>query len=107
GFTEPEILYPAGTELLVEVTAPLITSEVFPSNIPTVSGTPAEREQMLKFVRALSFRTATQAGNKPSDLTNLLFLGPTEGLQRAFRAAGWVKVDELTAATTFQTLKSI
>ena len=103
----PEILYPPGTELLVELTAPLITSEVFPSNIPAVSGTPAEREQILTFVRALPFRTATRAGNKPSDLTNLLFLGPPEGLQRAFQAAGWVNVDQLTAASHFQTLKSV
>jgi hypothetical protein len=107
GFTEPEILYPPGTELLVELTAPLITSEAFPSNIRAISETPAEREQMLKFVRALPFRTVTRAGNKPSDLTNLLFLGPPQGLQRAFQAAGWVNVDQLTAASTFQTLKSI
>jgi hypothetical protein len=107
GFTEPEILYPSGSELLVELTAPLITSEVFPSNLPQVAGTPEEREQMLSFVRALPFRTATQAGNKPSDLTNLVFLGSPEALQRAFRSAGWFNVDQLTAATTFQTLKSI
>ena len=107
GFTEPEILYPSGTELLVELTAPLITSEVFPSNLPQVARTSEEREQMLRFVRALPFRTATQAGNKPSDLTNLLFLGPPEAVQRALRSAGWFNVDQLTAASTFQTLKSI
>ena len=83
GFTEPEILYPSGAELLVELTAPLITSEVFPSNIPQVARTPEEREQMLRFVRALPFRTATHAGNKASDLTNLLFLGPPEAVRRA------------------------
>jgi hypothetical protein len=107
GFTEPEILYPSGTELLVELTAPLITSEVFPSNLPNVARAPEEREQMLRFVRALPFRTATQAGKKPSDLTNLVFLGPPEGVQRALRSAGWSNVDQLTAASTFQTLKSI
>ena len=107
GFTEPEILYPSGAELLVELTAPLITSEVFPSNLPQVARTSEEREQMLRFVRALPFRTATQAGNKPSDLTNLLFLGPPEAVQRALRSAGWFNVDQLTAASTFQTLKSI
>ena len=101
GFTEPEILYPSGAELLVELTAPLITSEVFPSNFPQVARTPEEREQMLRFVRALPFRTATQAGNKPSDLTNLVFLGPPEAVQRAFRSAGWFNVDQLTAASSF------
>jgi hypothetical protein len=107
GFTEPEILYPSGAELIIELTAPLITSEVFPSNIPKVARTPEEQEQMLRFVRALPFRTATQAGNKPSDFTNLLFLGAPEAVQRALKSAGWLNVDQLTAASTFQTLKSI
>ena len=62
---------------------------------------------MLRFVRALPFRTATQAGNKPSDLTNLVFLGSPEALQRALRSAGWFNVAQLTAASAFQTLKSI
>ena len=107
GFTEAEIMYPAGTELQVELTAPLITSEVFPFAIPVISRTETERQEMRKLVRSLPFRTATQAGNKPSDLTNLAFLGPVDGVRRAFQAAGWVNVDQLTAASTFQTLKSI
>ena len=107
GFSEPEILYPPGTELLIELTAPLIRSEVVPSDTPVISRTSAEHEQMLNFVRAMPFRTSTQAGNNPSDLTNLLFLGPPEGLRRAFTASGWVQVDQRTAASTFQTLKSI
>ena len=40
GFSEPEILYPSGAELLVELTAPLFTSELFPSNLPPVARTP-------------------------------------------------------------------
>lgn len=107
GFTEPEILYPAGTEFLITLTAPVITSTAFPAKIPPLSTTDTERRKMLEFVRALPFRTTTQAGNKPSDITNLLFLGSEEGLRRAFKAAGWVNVHQLTAASTFQTLKSI
>ncbi|HYI97278.1 MAG TPA: LssY C-terminal domain-containing protein, partial [Bryobacteraceae bacterium] len=107
GFTEAEIMYPAGTELQVELTAPLVTSQVFPFAIPVISRTETERQEMRELVRSLPFRTATQAGDKPSDLTNLAFLGPVDGVRRAFQAAGWVNVDQLTAASTFQTLKSI
>lgn len=107
GFAEPEILYPAGTELQVEFTSPLITSKVFSPTVPPLASSPSERDQLLKFVRKLPFRTATQGSNKPSDLTNLVFIGSPEGLRRAFKAAGWVSADQLTAGTTFQTLKSI
>lgn len=58
-------------------------------------------------VRDLPFRTATKTSNKPSDLTNLAFIGPPEGLRRAFQAAGWIAVDQLTASSTFMTLKTV
>ncbi|MBV8709974.1 MAG: LssY C-terminal domain-containing protein [Acidobacteriaceae bacterium] len=58
-------------------------------------------------VRNLPFRTATKGSNKPSDLTNLAFIGPPEGLRRAFQAAGWIAVDQLTASSTFMTLKTV
>lgn len=107
GFTEPEIIYPSGTELQVAFTSPFISSKVFTSPIPAISTTPQEKDQMLEFIRKLPYRTTTQVGNKPSDLTNLVFIGSPEGLRRAFTAAGWVDADHLTAASTFQTLKSI
>jgi hypothetical protein len=82
GFAEPEILYPSGTEMLVEFVAPLITSTSYPSTVPTLVPTEEERSELVQFVRGLSFRTKTKGTNKPSDLTNLRFLGPPEGLQR-------------------------
>jgi hypothetical protein len=107
GFAEPEILYPAGTELIIELTSPLVTSKEFPSTVPPLASSPVERDELARFIRSLSFRTVTKGSEKPSDLTNLLFIGPPEGLQRAFKAAGWVNADQLTANTTFETLKTI
>jgi opacity protein-like surface antigen len=107
GFAEPEILYPAGTEVVVQLTTPLITSKAFPSAIPPLASSPAERGDLVDFVRKVPFRTVTQTGNKPSDLTNLLFIGSPGQLRQAFHAAGWVPADELNAITTFETLKSI
>ena len=49
----------------------------------------------------------TKAGSKPSDLTNLVFIGTPDALHRAFLAAGWVTTDELNANSTFQTLKTL
>ena len=107
GFAEPEILYPAGTEVIVEVTAPVVRTKTFPRVIPAVAPSPEDKKALLQFTRQLSFRTTTQASNKPSDITNLLFIGPEDGLRRAFKAAGWTPADQLTANTTFQTVKTL
>lgn len=107
GFAEPEILYPSGTELVVQLTAPIITSQAFSSAIAPFASSTSERDKLLEFLRTVPFRTRTEGGNKPSDITNLLFLGSPEQVRRAFQAAGWVPADQLTAGTTFETLKSI
>lgn len=107
GFAEPEILYDAGTELEIEVTAPLITSKIFPSSVPAIATSAGDIKKLDDMVRALPFRTATQAKNKPSDITNLAFIGSTDAVKRAFRAAGWVYTDQLTATSTFRTFKTI
>lgn len=107
GFAESEILYPGGTELLLENTRPLITSTVYESSVKTMAGDAAERERLQAFVKTLPFRTRTKGSNKVSDITNLVFIGPAAGLQRAFAAAGWLPTDDLHAASTFRTVKTL
>lgn len=107
GFAEPEILYNAGTELILELQKPVITSQTYPFSIRPSAGSTAEREQLQEFVKTLPFRTRTKAGNKVSDLTNLVFVGSPESLHRAFLAAGWLPSDELTASSTFRTMKTL
>ena len=107
GFAEPEILYDAGTELILEYTKPLITSQVYPSSVLPSADTAAEREQLQSFVKTIPFRTRTKASNKVSDLTNLIFIGSPDALHRAFTAAGWLPSDDLNSASTFRTLKTL
>jgi len=107
GFAEPEILYDAGTELEIEITAPLITSKVFQPTVPPIATSPGDMKKLEDMVRALPFRTATEAKNKPSDITNLAFIGSTDAVKRAFQAAEWVYTDQLTANSTFRTVKTI
>lgn len=107
GFADPAISYPAGTEVLVQFTSPAITNKSYPREVPEFSESPAEQDKLYRLVRGMSYRTATKAGNKPSDLTNLIFIGPADGLQRAFHAAGWTETDTLTADSTFNTLKAV
>ncbi|MGC1302181.1 MAG: hypothetical protein WA840_07390, partial [Caulobacteraceae bacterium] len=94
GFAEPEILYKAGTELLLEYTHPVITSQIYQPSVPPSAANAGQREQLQSFVRTLPFRTRTKGSNKVSDLTNLVFIGSPDALQRAFAAAGWLHTDD-------------
>src|SRR6202166_5061757 len=58
-------------------------------------------------VSDLPFRTQTENTHRPSDITNLIFMGKPEALRRAFLAAGWTVADTLTAAATFETVKTL
>lgn len=107
GFADPEIRYPAGTELIVQFLAPVVTSKTYPRQVPEFTGTVEEREKLYQMVKDLPFRTATKTTKKPSDITNLVFIGPPEGLRRAFQAAGWVVVDSLSAGSAFMTIKTV
>jgi opacity protein-like surface antigen len=106
-FSEPEIWFPAGTELSAVLAAPITLPNAFPPSVPAVGGSVQQREDLRSIVRSLPFRTASAETNKPSDLTNLVFLGSPAALQRAFLAAGWVRADRLNALSAFRTMRSI
>jgi hypothetical protein len=107
GFAEPEILYHGGTELLLENVKPLITSTVYAPSVMPMERNATGQEQLQAFVKTLPFRTRTKGSNKVSDLTNLVFIGPSAALQRAFAAAGWLPTDDLYAGSTFRTVKTL
>jgi len=107
GFAESEILYRAGTELILENRKPLITTTVYAPTIQPSADTSAEMAELQGFVKRLPFRTRTRGSNKVSDITNLVFIGSSAALQRAFAAADWLPTDELNANSTFRTVKTL
>jgi hypothetical protein len=107
GFAEPEILYPAGTELILENVRPLLTSQVYQPTVSPAAETSAEQAELQRFVKTLPYRTTTKGSNKASDVTNLVFIGSPSGLERAFKAAGWLPTEDLNAGSTFRTLKTL
>jgi hypothetical protein len=107
GFAEPEILYNAGTELDIAFNKPVITNQKYTSRVAQMALPGGQDGQLNAVVKALPFRTETETGHVPSDVTNLIFIGSPEALQRAFTAAGWTSANSLTAASTFQTAKAL
>ncbi len=82
---EPEIYYPAGSELTLALTGPLL-SLARPDHREQL--TPAEDAQLRQLVAEMPYRTLSRAG-RPSDLINVIFLGTRQQIEQAFRAAGW------------------
>lgn len=102
---ESEIFLPAGTELHFRLTQPLTINTRFPSAVPALTGTVAD--PLSDFVRDLPFRTVTQTTSVPSDLTNLVFLGSREAVERSFDAAGWSQTDARNARSVYGTMRSV
>lgn len=89
---EPEIYYPAGVEMTLALTDPLLVpanSELEESNAQEITG--EHREDLARIAAALPFRTHVPSTGRPSDFTNLLFVGSEEELVKAFEAAGWTQ----------------
>jgi hypothetical protein len=107
GFAEPEILYNAGTELDIAFNKPVITSQKYDAHVPYLALSQEETSRLDNIVKHLPYRTETLVGHVPSDITNLIFIGTPEALRRGLEAAGWTPADSLTAAATFQTVKTL
>lgn len=107
GFAEPEILYNAGTELDIEFNKPVITAQKYVPRVPRMALSGEQAAQFNTTIKDLPFRTRTANTHKPSDITNLIFIGKPDALRRAFEAAGWTSADVLTSAATFQTIKTL
>jgi opacity protein-like surface antigen len=106
-FSEPEISLPAGTELIAELTAPIVLPKEEAALVPPIATTDAMRKELSHLVEQLPFRTYTEKGHIPSDVTNLIFIGSAGAVERAFAASDWVQVDSLTAESTYATIRSV
>jgi hypothetical protein len=86
---EPEIYYPAGVELTLALTEPILASAHESGQSPRLL-TDEERSELEPLVAALPYRTYTRTKNRPSDLINMMFIGSREQIGSAFAAAGWI-----------------
>ncbi|HWW96835.1 MAG TPA: LssY C-terminal domain-containing protein [Edaphobacter sp.] len=95
-----EILFPAGTDLQVQVVRPSMLK-----TRDTWSGWPVLTvdDKLEAIVKAAPIRVYTK-DNKPSDLTNLMFLGSKQQLEAAFQEAGWFETDSLSMGSALKTV---
>jgi hypothetical protein len=88
---EPEIYLPAGTELTLTLSAPVIGGFVTTSAGEPRVLTEQERESLIPVTAALPERTLAGSSGRPADVLNVLLLGSREEVVAAFAAAGWIE----------------
>jgi hypothetical protein len=95
-----EILFPAGTDLQVQVVRPsmLKTRDKW-SGWPVL---PVD-DKLQAIVKAAPIRVYTK-DNKPSDVTNLMFIGSQQQIEAAFQEAGWFETDSLSMGSALKTV---
>ena len=102
----PDIDYDPGAEFTLRITQPFEwraadhgpTSKIQP--FPNESG-------LLDLVNAQPFRTYTDRTERPSDMTNLMFLGTEDELRAAFAKAGWFAPSRLNTESKLETARAL
>jgi hypothetical protein len=89
---EPEIYYPAGTDLLLQLSSAIpLGSQAGPaSRIWAIA--PSEISGIDEQILSIPERTSTRKGMN-ADVVNLAFVGSLDQLAGAFQAAGWLSSD--------------
>ena len=101
---DPNIVYQAGTELTLRLTKPLeLPDALIPPPTPEV----ADDGRLSDLVRHQPWQTYASNPPKPSDITNLMFIGSLRQITEAFEEAGWVGAQALSGESKFETAKAI
>lgn len=100
----PAIDYKPGVELNVKLTKAL--DWPWPAVGETVGPvTPAAA--LMQLVNSEPMRTVAQSPPKPSDLTNLMFIGSAAQVQSAFQEAGWFAATARDRSSEFETARAM
>lgn len=100
GKVPPQIDYKAGAELILRVTelpadSSIVCGPVVPELDPSA--------ELTAIVNGQPLHSMTPDDERPSDVTNLLFIGSREFLNGAFAAAGWVTAEAINATSSAKT----
>ena len=105
--TDSEIVYDAGVEMTLEL---LAKAAVDSGGVPGVSinlQPVAADAGLSSMASSQPFQTIAEKPPKPSDKTNLMFIGSREKLTGAFEAAGWASAANLTKSSGLETFAAI
>jgi LssY C-terminus len=105
--TDSEIVYDSGVEMTLKVTAKETVGPAAVSGMTVKIQAAAAPPGLQQLVNAQPFQTIAEKPPKPSDKTNLMFIGSQEQLTAAFAAAGWLAAAGLTKVSGFETFAAV
>jgi hypothetical protein len=94
-YPEPEIYFPAGTDLRLELSRPLPLADGMAVATTNPDFDQAKWESLERSVLALPLRSSTPQGQS-ADVVNLVFLGSRDQVHNAFKSAGWTGSDAVS-----------
>jgi hypothetical protein len=97
-FPEPEIYYPAGTDIRLRTTTEISSPPTTASAMPEPEADNVETDQLNQLVEQLPWRVTTRK-DIGADLLNIVFLGSQDEVKAAFREAGWHNADPASRRT--------
>ena len=102
----PNIDFDAGVEFTLRLTQPLDWRG--PLNGPESTLRPFPNEDELPgLVNRQSFRTVAEDPPRPSDMTNIMFIGTEAQLRAAFAKAGWSSAERLSTKSKLETARAL
>jgi len=115
-FPEPEIYYPAGTDIHLRTTKEVTCPQVLvgPAQEESDAATKAvsdladqaESEKLDELVEQLPYRVTTSK-HVNADMLNIIFLGTQDQVTAAFREAGWHNADTVSRRTVMKGLYAL
>jgi len=101
---DPNIEYPAGTELTLRLLKPIAVKQ--PAVPPSMSAV-ADDGNLRDMVLSQAFQTYAARPLRPSDITNLIFIGDLDRIREAFNEAGWVGSESLSGLSKWETARAV
>jgi hypothetical protein len=96
----PEIYFPAGTEVILRLTAPVNIPPANTQPLHIAPFSPGEINEIGDLLKNSAQRA--RQGSHPSNLVNLLFFGSRQQIDRAFHAAGWSRADRKSPMSLYR-----
>lgn len=101
---DASINYPAGVDMQIKLTSDL---KCAPPGNPPILPAIQPADQVATLANTEPNRTTAGQPPKPSDLTNLMFIGSDQELQAAFKSAGWTAAAANGSASNMETARAI
>jgi len=101
---DANIDFEPGAELSIELTKPINWTGVV--KVPDVRAIEPQ-DALARLVNSLPYRTEAAKPPKQSDITNLMFIGSEEEIDKAFEAAGWSAAERLNTKSKFETFRAM